>query len=75
MENNFIELKEVLKPEHYKSGEFDVIAFCMHHKLSFSEGNVIKYITRAGKKSKNKIEDYEKAKEYIDRMIQREKGV
>ena len=35
------------------------------------QGNVIKYVTRY--KDKNGIEDLEKAKEYIDRLIEYEK--
>jgi len=58
------------KPKYYKAGEFDVIEFCNRHELGFSEGNIIKYITRAGKKdSKTKLEDLNKAKEYLDRLI------
>ena len=57
-----------MKPTYYKSGQFDVIDFCFHHGLGFSEGNVIKYIVRAGKKD-NELEDLNKAKEYLTRLI------
>ena len=39
-----------IQPSHYKAGEFDVIAFCQLHDINFDLGNVIKYVTRAGKK-------------------------
>ena len=59
-----------IKPSHYKSGEFDVISFCQHHNLSFEVGNIIKYVTRAGKKENNsELQDLYKAKEYLDRRI------
>ena len=54
-----------IKPSYYKAGDFDVIAFCQHHGLPFDIGNVVKYVTRAGKKDKDKeLEDLNKALEY-----------
>lgn len=59
-----------IKPSHYQAGEFDVIAFCFKHNLDFATGNIIKYVTRAGKKDKDKtLEDLKKAKEYLERKI------
>ena len=54
------------KPSYYGTG-FDVIDFCQKNNLDFMQGNVIKYVTRY--KEKNGIEDLQKAKEYIDRLI------
>ena len=59
-----------IKPSYYGTG-IDVIEFCLRNNLTFMQGNVIKYVTRY--KSKNGIEDLEKAKEYIDRLIEFEK--
>lgn len=60
-----------IKPSYYKAGQFDVIAFCQHHELPFDIGNVVKYVTRAGKKDKDKeLEDLNKALEYLQRRIQ-----
>jgi hypothetical protein len=61
-----------MKPDYYKAGKLDVIAFCQHHNLGFAEGNIIKYVTRAGKKTENPLEDLKKAKEYLERLIQSE---
>ena len=58
-----------IKPSYYGS-QIDVIEFVQANNLDFMQGNVIKYITRY--KSKNGIEDLYKAKEYIDRIIQKE---
>lgn len=64
-----------IKPNHYNSGKFDVIDFCFRHNLDFASGNVVKYIVRAGKKDKNKeLEDLLKAKEYLNRRIERVKA-
>lgn len=62
--------KDKIKPSYYGTG-IDVIEFCLRNNLTFMQGNVIKYVTRY--KSKNGIEDLEKAKEYIDRLIEFEK--
>lgn len=59
-----------IKPSYYGTG-IDVIEFCLRNNLTFMQGNVIKYVTRY--KAKNGIEDLEKAKEYIDRLIEFEK--
>jgi|TARA_R100000455_G_C6240644_1_gene99660 hypothetical protein len=37
------------------------------HNLDFFEGNIIKYVTRH--KSKNGLEDLEKARVYLDKLI------
>ena len=64
---------EQLHPDHYKAGNMDVIAFCHHHSIDFCRGNIIKYVTRAGKKKSDnplkEIEDLKKAKVYLDREI------
>ena len=59
------------KPKHYDNGTLvDVIQFCNIYNLDFTEGNIIKYIVRY--KLKNGVEDLEKAKDYLDRLIERE---
>ena len=64
-----------IKPNHYKSGKFDVIAFCFEHKLGFALGNVVKYVVRAGKKDSSKeLEDLLKAQEYLNREVERVKA-
>ena len=67
--------KNAIKPSHYKAGEFDVIAFCQLHNINFDLGNVIKYVTRAGKKENNsELQDLNKAMEYLKRRIEFIKG-
>lgn len=64
----------IVRPNYYKAGKFDVIGFCFEHDLDFATGNIIKYVTRAGKKDENKtLEDLEKAMEYLRRKIERAK--
>ena len=60
-------------PAHYNASPVEVIvlAECMN----FNRGNAVKYIARAGLKSKDtEIEDLEKARFYIEREIERLKG-
>lgn len=58
------------KPNYYKakSGR-DVMDVIVEFDLDFFQGNVLKYIIRY--RGKNGLEDLQKAKEYIDRMIKR----
>ena len=59
------------KPIHYDNGTLvDVIQFCNIYNLDFTEGNIVKYIVRY--KLKNGNEDLEKAKDYLERLIERE---
>ena len=65
-------LKEITQPSHYSNnmvGETgDVIDFCHLYDLSFTRGNIVKYVTRAGKKD-NELHDLNKALEYLKREI------
>ena len=54
--------------DHYKDMVIQPTEFIHRNNLSFIQGNVIKYICRY--KSKNGIQDLEKAKHYIDLLIQ-----
>ena len=60
----------VNKPAHYTSGSIDVIDFIEDQKLGYHLGNVVKYVSRSGKKDPDKtIEDLKKARWYLDRQI------
>jgi len=55
---------------HYKNNkDYDVIDICNDFNLSFSRGNIIKYVVRAGKKD-DELLDLLKAKDYIEREIE-----
>lgn len=57
-------------PEHYTDGGIETIDFIEAKKLPYHLGNAVKYISRAGKKDKNKtVEDLKKAVWYIERYI------
>lgn len=60
----------VNSPSHYTDGKIEVIDYIEDKKLGFCLGNAIKYISRAGKKDKDKeVEDIKKAIWYLKRYI------
>lgn len=70
MENN----KELIDhPKHYgdKDNPYETIKVIEAWGLGFNLGNVVKYISRAGKKD-FLIQDLEKAKWYLEREILKE---
>ncbi len=57
--------------DHYKNMKIQPTEFIHKNNIPFIPGNVIKYICRY--KFKNGIQDLEKAKHYIDLLIEFEK--
>lgn len=59
-------------PEHYKDGGIETIDFIEAKGLGYHLGNVVKYISRAGKKGTNQgLEDLRKAQWYLARAIEK----
>ena len=58
-------------PSHYggKDNPYEAIKVIEAWDLGFCLGNVVKYISRAGKKHKDVLEDLKKARWYLDRHI------
>lgn len=62
-------------PEYYSEGGIEAIDVIEAWELGFSLGNVVKYISRAGKKDpKTEMEDLEKAQWYLQRHIDKLKS-
>jgi hypothetical protein len=59
-------------PQHYggKDNVYEAIKVIDAWGLDFALGNAVKYISRAGKKTDNPLEDLEKAKWYICHKIE-----
>jgi len=55
---------------HYKDMVVQPSEFINKNKLQFAEGNAIKYICRHA--NKGEVQDLEKAKHYIDMIIERD---
>ena len=67
-----VENDNVNHPSHYTDGNIEVMDFIEDKQLNFARGNVIKYVSRAGKKDANKeLEDLKKAMWYLNREIER----
>lgn len=57
-------------PSHYTDGKIEVIDFIEDKNLNYHLGNVVKYVSRAGKKDPEKyLEDLQKAEWYLKREI------
>jgi hypothetical protein len=64
--------KKQIGGTHYKNMKIQPSEFINENKLQFAEGNAIKYICRHA--SKGEVKDLEKAKHYIDMIIDRDYG-
>ena len=83
-DNDFLEFIEhyhlpktdaINHPAYYTDGKIEVSDFIADKNLNFFRGNVVKYVTRAGKKDPSKeVEDLKKAQWYINREIERVEG-
>ena len=71
--------EKVNHPSHYQSGEveedgtskYEAIKVIEAWDLNFHLGNVVKYISRAGKKGDNStLQDLKKAEWYLSRYVQ-----
>lgn len=66
--NNALDVQE--GGNHYKKCKIQPVQYITENNLSYLQGNVIKYITRY--KDKNGKQDLEKAKHYIDLILELE---
>ena len=67
-----IERRETVDhPDYYKRGGIEAIDAIEAWGLGFNLGNVVKYIARAGHKTKDSLRDLRKAAWYLDREIKR----
>ncbi len=65
------EINDVTKQPHYTQFKIQPMQFIQVNNLGWCVGNVIKYTCRY--KAKNGLEDLEKAKFYLDKLIEFEK--
>jgi hypothetical protein len=56
-------------PPHYRAGGIETIDFIEAKDLNYRLGNVVKYVSRAGKKGTDPVEDLKKALWYLNREI------
>lgn len=63
-------LSKQVAGSHYKGKAIQPVEYIHANGLGFCEGNVVKYVTRW--RDKNGIDDLEKAKHYIELLIELE---
>jgi hypothetical protein len=56
-----------ISPPHYQQGRIQVLDFITDQRFTYLEGNIVKYICRY--KTKNGLEDLEKAQYYLNELI------
>ena len=61
-------LPDNISPQPYQQGNIQVLDFITDQKFSYLEGNIVKYICRY--KTKNGLEDLEKAEYYLSELIE-----
>ena len=59
--------KKQVGGNHYKKYKIQPVEFIVKNNIGFCEGNIIKYILRF--KEKGGVQDLEKAKHYIELLI------
>lgn len=63
-------MEDTTNPSYYTKGEVSVADFIDAYELNFNRGNIIKYVTRAGKKhGEDAITALLKAQWYLGREI------
>ena len=63
-------------PSHYRQGSIEPWDFIVSQDMDFLTGNVVKYITRAGKKdNESRLDDLLKAQVYLRKLISTEVNV
>ena len=58
---------DAISPQHYQQGNIQVLDFINDQKFTYLEGNIVEYISRY--KTKNGLEDLEKAQYYLNELI------
>jgi len=62
------QIDPINNPSHYTDGGYETIDFIEKMQLGYHLGNAVKYISRAGKKTADPIEDLNKALWYLERL-------
>jgi len=60
-------------PAHYQQGSIEVWDFIIDQQLGYLEGNIVKYICRAGaKENESRLDDLLKVQAYIHKAVSTE---
>jgi hypothetical protein len=59
-----------ISPDHYQQGSIETWDYIVDQQLGYLEGNIVKYISRAGKKdNESRLDDLLKAQAYIHKAV------
>ena len=61
-------VNDKINPDYYIGTKIQVSDFIHEFNLNYFQGNIVKYVVRH--KQKNGLEDLEKAKWYLDKLIE-----
>ena len=64
-------MTQINHPDYYQANGYEAIDYIEALGLNFNLGNVIKYVTRAGRKTNDPVPDLKKAEDYLTREINR----
>lgn len=65
-------MEKINHPSHYNNGKIEVIDYIEDKNFNFNLGNVIKYVSRAGFKTGESVEDdLSKALFYLQRELKK----
>lgn len=72
LEKAMLKFDEIInRPSHYNTGEIEVWDFIIDQDMGYLDGNVIKYVCRAGKKEgSDYLTDIKKARAYLNKIIE-----
>lgn len=59
-------------PPHYTFGKIEVLDAIEDWGLDYHSGNIVKYLTRAGRKTPDRLSDLKKAQFYLNRLVELE---
>jgi len=59
-------------PPHYTFGSIEVLDAIEDWGLDYHSGNIVKYLTRAGRKTPDRLSDLKKAQFYLNRLVELE---
>jgi hypothetical protein len=74
--DNALQMAYQISPDHYKGDGkgYETWDYIDAHGLGYALGNVVKYVTRAGKKDNDALTDLYKAQAYLTHEINRRIG-
>lgn len=59
-----------ISPDHYRQGSIETWDYIIDQGLDYVSGNIVKYVSRAGKKdNESRLDDFLKTQQYVDKAV------